>query len=105
MTQQTPNEFYADRGMIRTSITLDRPTVDTLADFSKALSNDDVKITQGDVVIILAELLLTNGEVKQAFNDRLKAFKQQKRKDREELREKKKKAKKLLLSGALDDLL
>lgn len=105
LEKQTPNEFYADRGLVRTSITLDADTIAFLGDQAKALSNDETKVTQGEIVILLSQMLQDDQAVKVAFNQRFLAFREQKIKERNELREKKKKAKKLLLSGALDQIL
>jgi hypothetical protein len=103
--KQTPNEFYADRGLVRTSITLDEPTIAFLGDHAKALSDDETKVTQGEIVILLTQLLQEDQAVQAAFNQRFSAFRDDKIKARNELKEKKKKAKKLLLSGALDQIL
>lgn len=103
--KQTPNEFYAERGLVRTSITLDQDTIDFLGEQAKTLSDDETKVTQGEIVILLSELLKDDQAVQSVFNQRLSAFKEAKVKARNELREKKKKAKKLLLSGALNHLL
>lgn len=103
--KQTPNEFYADRGMVRTSITLDQPTIDFLGEQAKELSDSETKITQGEIVILLSQLLQDDQALQAAFNQRVSAFKEDKIKARNELKEKKRKAKKLLMSGALDNLL
>ena len=102
---QTPNEFYADRGLVRTSITLDAETIAFLGEKAKALSDDEIKITQGEIVIILNQMLAEDQATQAAFAERLLAFRENKIKERNELKEKKKKAKKLFLKGELDHLL
>lgn len=97
---QSANEFYADRGLVRTSITFHPDTVETLK--RKA---DELKVTQGEVVDAFAAILESNPELLAQFNVAIESIKAEKLRVRSELKEKKKKLNKLLREGKLDNVL
>ena len=102
---QTPNEFYADRGLVRTFITLTPEAIDILGVKAKELTDDKYsKVTQGEIVTILVDIL-TTGVIDQEFNARLEQLKADKINARNERLERSRKAKELLKSGKLDHLL
>ncbi|MDH2045680.1 hypothetical protein N5J31_01895 [Acinetobacter johnsonii] len=102
---QTPNEFYADRGLVRTSITLTPEAIDILGAKAKELTDDKYsKVTQGEIVTILVDIW-TTGVIDQEFNARLEQLKADKINARNERLERSRKAKELLKSGKLDHLL
>lgn len=105
MGTHSPTEFYKERGLVRTSITLDRETIHYLDEKAKENSVPGQMITQGEVVILLCKLLEQDSNFKDQFNGLMDNYKIQKAKKREALREKKKKIKKLMLAGKLDHLL
>lgn len=101
---QTPNEFYADRGLVRTSITLSPEAIDTLGEMSKQHTDESTKVTQGEIVGVLLDILKT-GVIDQEFNTRLDEHKKVKIQESEERKARNRKAKELLKSGKLDHLL
>lgn len=105
MGTASPTEFYKERGLVRTGITLDRETIDFLGDKAKEYSEKGNLVTQGEVVIIMSQLLAQDQGIAAKFEQLMNGYKAEKAAEREALKEKKKKLKKLMKEGKLDHLL
>lgn len=106
---QSPNEFYADRGLVRTSITLHPNTINylkiTVDALNESLGKGETKLTQGELVDALCRLIQQNDNVEKLLLEKLEEVKVEKANARQEMLDKKRQARQLLKEGKLDHLL
>lgn len=106
---QTPNEFYADRGLVRTSITFRPETIQFLKEEidrrNEGLSKNDVKLTQGELVDAFCALLGESDNIKQLLDDKIESIKMEKIKARQDLLAKKKRDKAIAKRDKLNEII
>ncbi|HEO0817018.1 hypothetical protein WKH82_17385 [Acinetobacter baumannii] len=63
-----PKEFYAEKGLKRTTITLRPSTVEFLGAVAKQFTKEIKSTTQGELVDVMAQLYATNPQFAEMMN-------------------------------------
>ncbi|WP_354734456.1 hypothetical protein [Acinetobacter nosocomialis] len=94
MAANNATQFYKEKGLVRTSITLRPDTIQTLDTLAK-----QHKLTQGEIVDTIARLIESGALSEQAFSIHAEAIREEKLAEKERMKELKKKALELVKSG------
>lgn len=94
MAANNASQFYKEKGLVRTSITLRPETIQTLDTLAK-----QHKLTQGEIVDAIARLVEGGALSEQAFAVHAEAIREEKLAEKEKMKELKKKALELVKSG------
>lgn len=68
MANTNPKEFYAEKGLKRTTITLRPSTVEFLGSKAKQFTQEVKIATQGELVDVMAQLYATNPQFAEMMN-------------------------------------
>lgn len=68
MANTDPKEFYAEKGLKRTTITLRPSTVEFLGSKAKQFTKEVKIATQGELVDVMAQLYATNPQFAEMMN-------------------------------------
>lgn len=68
MANTDPKEFYAEKGLKRTTITLRPSTVEFLGSKAKQFTKEVKIATQGELVDVMAQLYTTNPQFAEMMN-------------------------------------
>lgn len=74
MANTDPKEFYAEKGLKRTTITLRPSTVDFLGNKAKQFTKEIKIATQGEFVDVMAQLYATNSQFAEMMNQGMEEF-------------------------------